>query len=93
MRIINLIENTEGRAGCVNEHGLSFYIETEKHKLLMDLGQTDNSLRNAKELGVDLEAVDTVVLSHGHYDHSGGIMPFAGINDHAIIYMQQSAGG
>ena len=93
MRIINLIENTEGRSGCINEHGLSFYIETGKHKALLDLGQTDNSLRNAKEVGVNLEAVDTVVLSHGHYDHSGGIMPFAGINDQAIIYMQESAGG
>ncbi len=93
MRIINLIENTEGRSGCVNEHGLSFYIETEKHKALLDLGQTDNSLRNAKELGVNLEAVDTVVLSHGHYDHSGGIMPFVMINNQASIYMQKSAGG
>ncbi len=93
MRIINLIENTEGRSGCVNEHGLSFYIETGKHKALLDLGQTDNALRNAKEMGVNLEAVDTVVLSHGHYDHSGGIMPFAGINRQATIYMQVSAGG
>ena len=93
MRIINLIENTEGRSGCVYEHGLSFYIETKKHKVLLDLGQTDNSIHNAKVLGVDLSAVDTVVLSHGHYDHSGGIMPFAGINDRAVIYMQQSAGG
>ncbi len=93
MRIINLIENTEGRSGCVYEHGLSFYIETKKHKALLDLGQTDNSLKNANALGVDLKAVDTVVLSHGHYDHSGGIMPFTGINDQAVIYMQQAAGG
>ncbi|MBR4760946.1 MAG: MBL fold metallo-hydrolase [Lachnospiraceae bacterium] len=93
MRIVNLIENTEGRSGCVNEHGLSFYIETEKHKALLDLGQTDNSLRNAKVLGIDLKTVDTVILSHGHYDHSGGIMFFAGVNDRAGIYMQKSAGG
>lgn len=93
MRIVNLIENTEGRVGCVNEHGLSFYIETDKHKLLLDLGQTDSSIHNAENLGIDLKAVDTVVLSHGHYDHSGGIMSFAGINDRAAIYMQESAGG
>ncbi len=93
MRIINLIENTEGRAGCVYEHGLSFYIETGKHKALLDLGQTDNSLQNAKALGVDLKAVDTVILSHGHYDHSGGIMPFVGVNNSATIYMQKAAGG
>lgn len=93
MRIVNLIENTEGKSGCAYEHGLSFFIETEKHKLLLDLGQTDSSLQNAKALGVDLAAVDTVVLSHGHYDHSGGIIPFARVNDKAVIYMQKSAGG
>ena len=93
MRIINLIENTEGKSGCVYEHGLSFYIETQDHKALLDLGQTDNSLRNAETLGVDLKAVDTVVLSHGHYDHSGGIMSFNAINNRAVIYMQRSAGG
>lgn len=93
MRIVNLIENTEGRSGCLYEHGLSFYIETEGHKALLDLGQTDNSVRNAKALGADLKAADTVVLSHGHYDHSGGIIPFTKINDHAAIYMQSSAGG
>ena len=93
MRIINLIENTEGRYGCVNEHGLSFYIETEKHRALLDLGQTNSSIQNAETLGIDLKTIDTVILSHGHYDHSGGIMPFTGINDHAVIYMQQSAGG
>ena len=93
MKIINLIENTEGKPGCINEHGLSFYIETDKHKVLLDLGQTDSAIQNANIMGVDLKAVDTVVLSHGHYDHSGGIMPFSEINDKATIYMQQSAGG
>lgn len=93
MRIVNLIENTEGKSGCAYEHGLSFFIETEKHKLLLDLGQTDSSLQNAKVLGVDLAEVDTVVLSHGHYDHSGGIIPFVRVNDRAAIYMQKSAGG
>ncbi|WP_173429833.1 MBL fold metallo-hydrolase [Sharpea azabuensis] len=93
MRIVNLIENTEGKSKCLFEHGLSFYIETESHKALLDLGQTDSSLRNAKKLGINLNEVDTVVLSHGHYDHSGGIIPFTMINDHAAIYMQSLAGG
>ena len=61
--------------------------------MLLDLGQTDNALWNAKTLGIDLKSVDLVVLSQGHYDHSGGILPFARINDHADIYMQRSAGG
>ncbi|MCR4842032.1 MAG: MBL fold metallo-hydrolase, partial [Eubacterium sp.] len=91
MKIINLIENTEGASGCAAAHGLSFYVETKSHKLLVDLGPSAQTLENAAHLGVDLEAVDTVILSHGHYDHSGGIMPFAGINSKAKIYMQCSA--
>ena len=91
MRIVNLIENTEGTKGCAYAHGLSFYIETEKHRLLVDLGPSEETLRNAERLGVDLRKVDTVVLSHGHYDHSGGILPFAKINGSAAIYMQKTA--
>ena len=93
MRIINLVENTEGASGCGVEHGLCFYIETEKHKLLMDTGQTGLLLENAEKLGIDLTQVDTVVLSHGHYDHGGGILPFAKINPTAKIYVPEAAFG
>ena len=91
MRIVNLIENTEGTSGCAAAHGLSFYVETPKHRLLLDLGPSDETLRNAERLGIDLSEVDTVVLSHGHYDHSGGIPGFLGINQKAKVYMQRSA--
>jgi len=92
MKIINLIENTEGAAGCAYAHGLSFYIETGKHKILFDLGPSGETLENAEKLGIDLTKVDTVVLSHGHYDHSGGILPFAKLNPKAEIIMQRTAG-
>lgn len=91
MKIINLVEDTKGE-NCRNEHGLSFYIETEKHKLLVDSGATDLFLHNANVLGVDLTQVDTVVLSHGHYDHSGGLRAFSKINPHAKIYLKDSVG-
>lgn len=91
MRCITLLENTSGNADCIAEHGLCIYVETEKHKLLLDTGQTDAFLHNAEAVGVDIAAVDTVVLSHGHYDHSGGILPFCKINQTARIYMQRSA--
>ncbi len=93
MKIINLIENTEGKSGCIYAHGLSFYVETAHHKLLADLGPSADTLENAKRLGIDLSAVDTVILSHGHYDHSGGIIPFSRINTGAAIYMQSLATG
>lgn len=93
MKIINLIENTQGSGGCLAEHGLSFYIETKKHRLLSDTGASDAFLENAMRLGVDLRQVDTLVLSHGHYDHAGGIMEFAKINPRAAILMQREAAG
>lgn len=93
MRIINLVENTEGASGCGSEHGLSFYIEMEHHKLLADTGASDLLLKNADKLGIDLTKVDTVILSHGHYDHGGGILPFAEINPTAKIYLPAFAFG
>ena len=91
MKIVTLVENTSEKEECVAEHGLSIYIETEKHKLLLDTGQTDAVVKNAETLGIDLAAVDTVILSHGHYDHSGGILPFSKLNRTAQIVMQRTA--
>ena len=91
MKIITLVENTVENEKCITEHGLSIYIETEKHKLLLDTGQTDAVVKNAEVLNIDLSAVDTVILSHGHYDHSGGILPFSKLNHTAQIIMQRLA--
>ena len=91
MKLVNIIENTAGHDGCTPLHGLSFYIETLSHKILMDAGPSDQILANASALGVDLSQVDVCVLSHGHYDHSGGLLPFARMNDSARIYMQIKA--
>lgn len=93
MRIINLVENELGETGCEAAHGLSFYVETKNHKLLFDTSPSEVVLRNAQKLGVDLTVVDTVILSHGHYDHSGGIIAFMELNPNAKIYMQHNAGG
>jgi 7,8-dihydropterin-6-yl-methyl-4-(beta-D-ribofuranosyl)aminobenzene 5'-phosphate synthase len=93
MRIINLVENEPGSSGCEAAHGLSFYVETQAHRFLFDTSPSELVICNAQKLGVDLTAVDTVILSHGHYDHSGGILPFVEINPRAKIYMQSNAGG
>ncbi|MCR5698582.1 MAG: MBL fold metallo-hydrolase [Treponemataceae bacterium] len=91
MRIVNLVENELGASGCEAAHGLSFYIETKNHKILFDTSPSDLLLKNAGKLGIDLTKIDSVFLSHGHYDHSGGILPFAKINPDAKIYMQKNA--
>lgn len=91
MKITCLTENTQGHPLCSFEHGLSLYIETENHRILADAGQTDIFMKNAEILGIDLKDVDSVFLSHGHYDHSGGIDFFADINKTAKIYAQKGA--
>ncbi len=93
MRIVNLVENTAGRPGCLSEHGLSFYIETNKHRLLVDTGASGAFIKNAGICGIDLKKIDLLILSHGHYDHAGGILEFAAINPGADIYMQRKALG
>jgi len=85
------MEDTCGNPACSYEHGLSVYIETGKHKLLVDTGATDAFIRNAEKLEIDLTKVDTVILSHGHYDHAGGILAFHAQNPDAEIYMQRTA--
>lgn len=93
MRAVILMEDTCGDPQCAYEHGLSVYVETPGYRILVDTGASEKTLENAKKLGVDLTKVDTVVLSHGHYDHSGGLSAFRDLNQDAVIYMQQSALG
>lgn len=91
MKIVTLIENTSCRDGLCFEHGLSLYIETETHKILFDAGQSAAFAQNAEKLGVDLKAVDFAVLSHGHYDHGGGLKVFLERNATAPVYVSQYA--
>lgn len=72
VRITVLVENMARGRHLLGEHGLSFYIEVGDHRILFDTGQGKVIRNNAEVLGIDLEGVDTVVLSHGHYDHAGG---------------------
>lgn len=86
MEITVLAENT-CKNGCFGtEHGLSLLIRTEQHTVLFDMGQTDLFLKNAKKMGIDLALVDFAVLSHGHYDHGGGLKEFLKINQKAVVY-------
>lgn len=91
MKIAVLIENTQYQPEYSAEHGLSLYIETNKHKILFDFGQSDAYLENANKLGIDLTQVDIAVLSHGHYDHGGGLKRFLEINTQAIVYVNKNA--
>ncbi|MBQ2957060.1 MAG: MBL fold metallo-hydrolase [Clostridia bacterium] len=91
MKLITLMENTSARDDLYSEHGLSLYIETGDCRILFDAGQTELFSENAEKLNVDLKKVDLAILSHGHYDHSGGLMRFLQLNDHAPLYMNERA--
>ncbi len=93
MKLICLCENTTHNPALQAEHGLSVYIETGNKKILLDFGQTDVLLSNAQALGVDLSLVDMAVLSHGHYDHGGGLNAFLSVNSTAKVYLHENAFG
>jgi 7,8-dihydropterin-6-yl-methyl-4-(beta-D-ribofuranosyl)aminobenzene 5'-phosphate synthase len=73
IRISVLVDNAGGAAGLHARWGLSFWIETPQARVLLDCGDSDAFLCNAEQLGIPLETADAFVLSHGHYDHGGGI--------------------
>lgn len=91
MKLTVLAENTARSGEYIAEHGLSFYIETEKHNILFDTGQTDAFIKNAEILGIDLNNADIAILSHGHYDHGGGLKAFLKLNNHAKVYINRHA--
>lgn len=93
MKITCLVENTLGRDKCQAEHGLSLLVEMGEKCFLADTGASDLFLRNAECLGVDITKVEAVFVSHGHYDHAGGIMAFSNINPNAPIILQRKAFG
>ena len=93
MKITVLMENTAISPELTAEHGLSLFVETESARFLFDAGQSGAFADNAKKLGADLRAADFAVLSHGHYDHGGGMLRFLDINRRAKLYVNQNAFG
>lgn len=76
MRITVVIDNyipPGSRSPFLAEHGLSMLIEKDEKKILMDCGQTAAVLNNLHLLGYHASDLDAVVISHGHYDHTGGL--------------------
>ncbi len=91
MKFTMLSENRTNHSECLAEHGLSVYIEAADRKILFDLGASDICLQNARKLKIDLRKADTVVISHGHYDHTGGVPSFVKTNSNAKIYIHENA--
>jgi len=91
LKITVLAENTSNNETFRFEHGLSLYIETAKHKILFDTGQSSLFAENAVKMGIDLREADIAILSHGHYDHGGGIKAFLDLNSKAPLFLSKYA--
>lgn len=91
MKLISLVENNSCREDCGSIHGLSLYLETPLHRVLFDMGPNALFLENADVLGVDVSSVDIAFLSHGHYDHGGGLELFCKRNQKAPILIAEHA--
>lgn len=91
MKITSIIENTSNK-GLLVEHGLSLYIEkNEGQKILFDMGQSSLFVRNANTLSLSIADIDIAVVSHGHYDHGGGLSTFMAENKKAKVYIHKDA--
>lgn len=89
MKIVTLIENLVYQQDLMAEHGLSIYMEVGKRKILFDTGQSGVFLQNAQNLGINIEEIDCLVLSHGHCDHTGGLYAFLEKNKKAEVYAKK----
>lgn len=88
--IISLSENTSSQ-GFATEHGLSLMIEANGKRILFDMGQGKLFAENAEKLGVKIQDADFAIISHGHYDHGGGLGKFLEINQKAKVYVHRRA--
>jgi Metal-dependent hydrolases of the beta-lactamase superfamily II len=87
LKIKVLVENTVGRPyGVLAEWGLAMLLDFGKELILFDTGQHGSLINNALVLGVDLRRITKVVLSHGHYDHTGGLLNFLKIRGKVPVY-------
>ncbi len=97
LKITTLVENHATDEGLGAEHGLSLLLEmfgddgevVSRH--LFDTGQGDLFEKNAKVMNVDLSLIDSVIISHGHYDHAGGLDHFLRINTKATLFIKETA--
>ncbi len=79
-KITVLCENTVTTPGFLGEHGFAAYVEISQGSILFDTGQGFSLVQNALRLQKDLRQVSQVVLSHGHFDHTGGLLAFLGLH-------------
>ena len=91
VRVTVLVENTARGDRLGGEHGLAYWIECGPKRILFDTGQGDLFDRNAEAMGIDASTASAIVISHGHYDHAGGLPTALKLNRHAPLYIHPAA--
>jgi len=86
-----VVENSADKAGTIPEHGMCFWIDTGFTQVIFDTGQGGALLNNARILKVFLEQAESVVLSHGHYDHTGGLKTVLQLSRNSKVYAHPAA--
>ncbi len=88
---IRIVVDNNAAEGFVAEHGFSLWIEAGDRKILFDTGNREALLPNCRKLGLSFSALTDLVLSHGHYDHSGGVETVVRAAGDIQVYLHQSA--
>lgn len=89
--VITIVADNVSDRGLTAEHGLSFLIQTGCESIVFDTGQSEAVFSNAAILGIELAQVQMLVLSHGHYDHTGGVAELLRINPEMMVYYHPDA--
>ncbi|WP_427107796.1 MBL fold metallo-hydrolase [Lysinibacillus xylanilyticus] len=91
MKITAILENSKLEKSLISKHGLSLYIEIEETNIIFDLGPDNSYIKNAHSLGIDLNNADTIIISHGHSDHIGGLNHLNEVNKHGSIFLSSNS--
>ncbi len=91
LKVTAIVENTAGTFEAAGEWGLALWIEADSHRILSDTGQGHTLLQNAHLLGIDIASAEALVISHGHFDHTGGIAAVTGAGFRGKVYVHPAA--
>ncbi|MGA2479481.1 MAG: MBL fold metallo-hydrolase [Spirochaetia bacterium] len=91
LRFTILVDDSLGNPDLQSEHGLSVWIDADHFRVLFDTGQGTMALQNARRLGFEPAEIDAIAISHGHYDHTGGMLATLAACQKAHVFLHPEA--